>query len=124
MPAKIRFIRFKNIHDPNQHLAISEIRVFGKGPGKAPDEVKNLKVKHPSDQRNALLTWEKQKEAQGYNVRWGIAPDKLYLSWMVYGASQLDMRCLNAGEKYYFSVEAFNENGVGRASRVVGVPER
>ena len=61
------------------------------------------------------------KGAQGYNVLWGIAPDKLYSSWLVYGDHNLLMRCLTVDQDYYFAVEAFNENGVSTRSQVIHV---
>ncbi|UVV76115.1 fibronectin type III domain-containing protein [Bacteroides fragilis] len=56
------------------------------------------------------------KGAQGYNVLWGVAPDKLYSSWMVYGSNELEMKSLTIDQDYYFAVEAFNENGVSLPS--------
>jgi hypothetical protein len=58
------------------------------------------------------------KGAQGYNVLWGIAPDKLYSSWMVYDANELFMKSLTVDQDYYFSIEAFNENGVSERTEV------
>ena len=50
----------------------------------------------------------------GYMVRYGISPDKLYTSFQVVGDStHLDLNGLNAGQTYYFSIAAYNENGVG-----------
>lgn len=47
-------------------------------------------------------------------VRYGISPDKLYTSFQVVGDStHLDLNGLNAGQTYYFSITAYNENGVG-----------
>ena len=57
--------------------------------------------------------------AQGYNVLWGIAPDKLYSSWMVYDENELFMRSLTTTQDYYFCVEAFNENGVAERSEIL-----
>lgn len=111
-PIKVRYVRYRNIEVPMTNLAISDIRVFGLGEGSAPQKVKNFKIDRTVDSRDAMLTWDKQKEVQGYNVRWGIAPDKLYSSWMVYGKNELQLKCLNKNQKYYFSVQAFNENGV------------
>jgi len=59
-----------------------------------------------------MLSWEPVKGAQGYNIRWGIAPDKLYTSWLVYGENELYLRSLTVGQDYFFAIEAFNENGV------------
>ena len=71
------------------------------------------------DRRNAQVTWEMQPGSQGYNVRWGIAPDKLYSSWMVYGRNSVSIRSLNVDQKYYFTVEAFDVHGVGPQSGVI-----
>ena len=50
--------------------------------------------------------------AIGYNVRFGIAPDKLYSSYQVYGSEEALITTLNAGETYYYAIDAYNENGV------------
>lgn len=118
-PQTVRYIRYKNIYVPTPYLSISDIRVFGKGAGKIPGKVTGFKVDRYDDRRDAMVTWDKQDNCQGYNVLWGIAPDKLYHSWMVYGKNKLELRCLNAGPVYYFAVEAFNENGVGERSEVI-----
>jgi hypothetical protein len=81
----VRYVRYRNIEIPTPHLAISDLRVFGKGEGKRPSAVKGFKVERLADRRDAQITWQAQKDCQGYNIRWGIAPDKLYSSWMVYG---------------------------------------
>lgn len=117
-PSTVRYIRYRNIEVPMTNLAISDIRVFGIGEGKIPDPVKNLKVERLADQRDAIIRWDKQKNVQGYNVRWGIAPDKLYNSWLVYDKNELQLKCLNVGQKYYFTVQAFNENGVSESTKV------
>src|SRR3546814_7676548 len=48
--------------------------------GQVPNRVVGLAVQRQVDRREALVTWESSGNAQGYNVRWGIAPDKLYNS--------------------------------------------
>ena len=118
-PQTVRFIRYKNIHVPTTNLSISDLRVFGLGQGRPPAQVKNLTVKRVHDRRNASITWDAQNNVQGYNVRWGIAPDKLYSSWLVYGKNHLDLRSLNVDQKYFFQVEAFNENGVSERSKLI-----
>jgi hypothetical protein len=52
-------------------------------------------------------------------VLWGIAPDKLYSSWMVYDKNSLELKSLTVDQTYYFAIEAFNENGVSERTRVV-----
>lgn len=120
-PQVVRYIRYKNVHVPTPYLSISDIRVFGKGEGKAPESVKGFSAKRQTDCRNTKITWNQEKNCQGYNVLWGIAPDKLYHSWMVYGKNSLMLRSLNVGQHYYFSIEAFNENGVSERTKVIEV---
>lgn len=114
-----RFIRYRNIHVPTPWLSISELRVFGVGKGKAPAMVKNFSVARKSDRRDAAINWTAQPNCQGYNVLWGIAPDKLYSSWMVYGKNSLELKSLTVDQSYYFSVEAFNENGISERTKPV-----
>ena len=106
---------------PTPNLAISGLRVFGVGQGKAPARVKNFKVNRQQDRRDAMITWDKQANAQAYNVLWGIAPDKLYSSWMVYDDNKLDLKSLGVDQGYYFAIEAFNENGVSERTKPVKV---
>lgn len=115
-PQRARYIKYNNVHVPTPHLAISGLRIFGKGEGKLAESVKSFKVARQTDQRDALLTWNKVNGAQGYNIKWGIAPDKLYSSWLVYDTNLLDMKSLTVGQSYYFSIESFNENGVSKAT--------
>ncbi|MCA1601683.1 MAG: family 43 glycosylhydrolase [Acidobacteria bacterium] len=115
----VRYIRYKNIHVPTPNLSISGLRVFGLGQGKAPTMAKNLAVNRYQDRRDAMITWEQQKNCHGYNVLWGIAPDKLYSSWMVYDKNYLELKSLTVDQEYYFAVEAFNENGVSERTKVV-----
>ena len=116
---KARFVRYKNIKVPTPNLAISELRIFGLGNGKQPSKVKGLTVERQADRRDVSIKWEKVKDAQGYNVLWGISPDKLYSSWMVYDENELFMRSLSTGQSYYFCIEAFNENGVSKTSEII-----
>lgn len=118
-PQNVRYIRYKNIHVPTPNLSISGLRVFGIGKGKVPGKIRELRVERHADRRDALITWEKQDNCQGYNVRWGIAPGKLHHSWLVYGKNSLELKSLSVDQEYYFVVEAFNENGIGKPSEVV-----
>ncbi len=58
------------------------------------------------------------------HVLWGIAEDKLYQTYQVFadGPNPLEIRALTVGQEYFFVIEAFNENGVSRVSRVVHIP--
>lgn len=118
---KTRYVRFKNIHCPTPHLSISDIRVFGEGNGKPPVKVQQFTINRKTDRRDAIIRWKAQPNAQGYNVIWGIAPDKLYSSWMVYGNNELDLKALNRDQEYYFTIEAFNEHGVSERTGIIKV---
>jgi len=120
-PVRVRYIRYKNIHVPTPYLSISDLRVFGKGLGEKPEKVKNVEIERYDNQLSAKISWDKQPNAQGYNVLWGIAPDKMYHSWMVYDKNRLNLRALTTDQIYYFSVEAFNENGVGERSEIIKI---
>ncbi len=120
-PQIVRYIRYNNIHVPTPYFSISGLRIFGTGQGKVPQAVKNFKVNRIADRRDAMITWDKQSNAQGYNMLWGIAPGKLYNSWMVYDKDSLDLRSLATGQVYYMSIEAFNENGVSPQRSVIKI---
>lgn len=113
-PIEARYIRYRHHYVPGKNLAMGNIHVFGLGRGKKPATVKGFTVVREADERNVRISWKAVKGAQGYNVLWGVAPDKLYSSWMVYGDNSLDLRALTVGQKYYFAIEAFNENGISQ----------
>ena len=120
-PETVRFVRYKNIHVPTPHLSISDLRVFGRGKGKAPKAVKGLRVTRKTDRREAIVSWNPQLSCQGYNILWGINPDKLYSSWLIYEKSTLELKSLNTDQAYYFTIEAFNENGISERSGIIKI---
>jgi len=76
------------------------------------------------DPRDAEIGWRAVPGATGYNVRWGIRPDRLALAYQLFadrsGAprARLILRVLNTGQDYFVAVEAFNESGVSELSHV------
>ena len=120
-PVNAKFVRYKNVEVPGANLAMSEIRVFGLGLGKKPQKVNGFQIKREEDRRDASFSWQPVKGAQGYNIRWGIAPDKLYQSWLLYDVNEHLMRCLDRDTPYYFSIEAFNENGISEKSEILRI---
>ena len=117
-PVKAKFVRYNNIKVPGNNFAMSEVRVFGLGLGEAPKKVANIKISREKDRRDISFSWDKVEGAQGYNIRWGIAPDKLYQSWQVYDTNSHFMRCLDRDTPYYFTIEAFNQNGISELSEI------
>lgn len=120
-PKMVKYIRYNNQQVPTPNLSVSDLRVFGFGQGKAPARVKNFNVDRREDRRDAMITWNQIADNQGYNVLWGIAPDKLYSSWMVYDDNKLEMRSLTTDQEYYFAIEAFNENGISAKTKVIKI---
>ena len=118
-PVNAKFVRYKNIEVPGANLAMSEIRVFGLGFGEKPAKVKGFSVTRETDRRDVSFSWKPVKDAQGYNIRWGISKDKLYQSWLIYESTEHFMRCLDRDTPYYFTIEAFNENGISEKSEII-----
>jgi xylan 1,4-beta-xylosidase len=121
-PVQTRYLKLENIHMPTGKFAISGLRIFGKGLGTRPDTVKQFIVlRSENDSRNALIKWIPVDNATGYNIYWGIAPDKLYNNVMVYNDDQYYFKPMDRGRTYYFSIEAFNENGISDKIKTVEV---
>lgn len=121
-PVQTRYLKLENIHMPTGKFAISGFRVFGKGKGEVPNEVKHFVVlRGESERRNSWLKWEVNPTATGYTIYTGTAPDKLYTSIMVYGANEYYFSAMEKDQPYYFQIEPFNENGIGKRTAVVKV---
>ena len=67
---------------------------------------------------DARISWHRSHDADGHNVRWGSAPDRLSSCWQVRGVTALDLGALTAGMDYWVAVDAFNANGVTRGAPV------
>lgn len=118
-PVKARYVRYVHGHVGAANLAISDIRVFGSAGGKAPAMPGGVTARRDSDERNAHIAWKPVKGAVGYNVLWGVRPDRLtlnYQRWADQGMA-VEIRALNKGQAYWIAVEAFDENGVSRRSK-------
>jgi xylan 1,4-beta-xylosidase len=123
LPAAVRarYVRYEHVYVGAEHLAISDVRVFGNGSGEPPVTPSGFSVRRDSDRRNAFVRWDPVPEAVGYNVLWGIAEDKLYQTYQVFadGPNPLEIRALAVDQEYSFVVEAFNEGGVSPVSAAV-----
>ena len=109
---KLRYLRVTAEKLPyDESFALSGLRVFGLGGCAAPAPVNAAESERP-DAMTARLRWAASESAIGYNIRYGIAPDKLYLSHMVYGQNEVLLTMLNAGQCYYAAVDGFGEGGV------------
>ncbi|MBF0546394.1 MAG: family 43 glycosylhydrolase [Candidatus Riflebacteria bacterium] len=121
-PVQARFVKIVNVGMPTGKFALCGFRVFGFGKGEKPTAVKNFcALRGASENRNAWLKWQMSDNAIGYVIYVGIAPDKLYSSVMVYGANEYYFRAMDRGRKYYFQIEAFNENGISEKTSPLAV---
>ena len=110
---KLRYLRLTGVERPyGSRLAVSGLRVFGLGDGTKPEQVRTVQIRRKDRGMTAVLRWPKSERAIGYNVRFGIAPNKLYSSYQVYGDNKVKIFTLNVGQTCFFAVDAFNENGV------------
>jgi len=116
---KVRYIKYDHHYCTNNYLAISDLRVFGKGLKAKPEKPDNFEVERQKDRRNTNLSWDKVSDATGYVIYWGIKKDKLNSSAQIYGQNFYKLRALNAEQAYYYQVEAFNENGISQRTELL-----
>lgn len=113
---RIRYIRVTSVEMPfYNNFAMIGLRVFGHRCASVPKPARaeNVKICRSADDGcTAAMSWDKAEGADGYNVKWGIAPDKLYHSTLVYGKEALTMHCLNDGIAYFIRVDSFNGSGI------------
>ncbi len=122
-PVRTRYVRYEHVHVSTPNLGIGDIRVFGNAEGRPPATPKRLAARRDTDRRNVFVSWAPVPGAVGYNVLWGIKPDKLYQTYQVFGDREpkLEIRALNVGQEYWFAIEAFDEVGVSGPSDAVRV---
>jgi hypothetical protein len=118
VPLKLRYGRLTNVQVPSGNFAVSDVRVFGKANVKAAKEVTSFNIERDQDRAIVKLTWNKDANATGYNIRFGTDKNKLYENYIVYGKNEITIRSLNADLPYYFSIDAFNEAGVVKGKTV------
>ena len=118
--AKARFLKLTNFRAASGKFAVRDLRVFGNASRAKPAEVKNFTVRrNPNDGRKAVLNWQSSPNADGYTIRFGISPKKLYGSYQVNKENSLRMNGLNKNVKYYFGIEAFNAGGAAESRRII-----
>ena len=110
---EVRYLRVTALQLPyDEVFALSGLRVFGKGKGQKPSKVQNMKAERLENGLDCRIRFDEVKDAQGYNIRYGIAEDKLYSSYLVYEKNEVLLTSLNKGQAYYYTVDSFNENGI------------
>ena len=104
-----------NVHTPGGGtFAVRDLRLFGAcARQRPPAPAARFEVhRDPSDARNAVVRWDLVPGAEGYLIRYGTAPGKLYRSREVRGQREIALHDLDVGTPYFFTIDAFNEAGV------------
>lgn len=117
-PAALRYVKLTILRVPYEAVpCISGLRVFGKGRGNAPQEA--VVTAAAAGDLDVDVQWD-APDADGVNILWGYAPEKLYHSCTVYGKRSRRIGALIKGQTTYVRVDAFNQNGIteGTALRV------
>jgi xylan 1,4-beta-xylosidase len=119
-PVRTKFIKIENVSVPDGKFSVYDLRIFGTREGKIPDIVNDFTVeRNEADTRKATITWTKDDSVTGYIVSYGTAKDKLYTSVMVYDADSLLLSGLNKEVTYYYSIDAFNESGITKGTKIL-----
>lgn len=119
-----RYIRITNKGEVpgGGKFAVNGLRVFGEGGGRAPMGVDMSTVSYErreDNNRSIGLSWSAAPGAQGYIIRYGLSPDKLYTHYQVIDSRSLVINSLNRGVDYYFAIDSFNENGVTMGTETI-----
>ncbi len=111
---RLRYVRVTGYEMPFQgSFAMSGLRVFGHAGKTAPVPVTGVAAER-LDGMTMQVSWTPSQDCDGYNVRWGTAPDKLYHSWQLYGneSDGITIGQLNDGTDCYVAVDTFNGSGI------------
>lgn len=114
----IRYLRLTNMGEvpAGGKFAVSGIRVFGNAPGEKPGSIARAEAERDTDDRRKVhLSWEVAKNAQGYDIRYGIHKDSLNITVRVWGQTDTVLYNLNTKNEYFYEITAFNASGRGNA---------
>jgi hypothetical protein len=119
-PVTARYVRLVNVHTPGNGLfSISGFRLFGNGLGRPPARVGGLElVRDAADPRQVQASWQPAKGADFYIIRYGLARHRLFNNYQVYQTNRFEINSLNLGVSYYFTVDAVNDSGISKGTRV------
>lgn len=113
-PVEARYVRIVSDGVPEGNFSLYDFRIFGEAKGAKPGKVTDFKVERDAaDPRAFRFSWSPAKDASGYILRWGVDPERLIHSAVVYD-TDYEARYFNRDSKYYFSLTPFNECGKGK----------
>lgn len=119
-PLKTRYLRLVNVHMPvGANFSVSDFRVFGHAPDDLPSPARDVVAdRDKKDPRQLRVTWSPARGTEFYIVRFGIAPDRLFESYQVYGCENCEINSLNVGTPYYVAVDTVNGSGISRGEPI------
>lgn len=89
---------------------VSGLRIFGHMNLEKPQKAGNVSAVRTSGM-DMKVSWK--GKSNGASVQWGHAKDKLYHSYLIYNANELEIGALMEDTKdYYVRVDLFNEGGI------------
>lgn len=105
---KARYVRLTCAADVvSGQFSVYDLRIFGPSTKHFFTPVEGVSVvRDAADARHFTLTWKARRNATGYVVSWGTAPDRLIHQTVVY-SPEWDAHCFNRQSDYHFRVEAF-----------------
>ena len=112
---KSRYIKVENFHAAmSGKFALSDLRIFGDGAGKAPEGVKiQTFLRDESDTRNATISWCRSPDTEGYMVRFGVEPNFLNQCIQINEKEKtsLGIHILVRDQPYFFRIDSYNDSG-------------
>ncbi len=110
-PVRVRYLRLKAVELPYQaRLAVSGLRVFGTSDLTPPAAVSVVRAAIDPP-HTVALQWQQAAGAYGYRVRYGTAPDRLFLTRRILEKTQVTLSDLTSDSPWYAAVDAFGEGG-------------
>lgn len=118
-PVLTRYLKLTNYYVPDGTFALADFRVFGNGQGQKPKQYPTLEISRLTNDKCVVnLKWNTILNTIGYNIRYGIHPEKLYHNYQVLDTNSVTIRTLNKFQKYYFTIDSFNETGILKGTEV------
>lgn len=120
-PVKARFVKITNTAEmaAGGYFALSDLRVFGSGGSPQPAAIGNFTVQRQEDRRCAKVSWPAAKNAGGYVIRYGIAPDKLWNHYQVTDGTSWEIKSLITHQSYYFRIDTYNDSAITTGNKVI-----
>lgn len=126
-PVRARHVRITSLFMPGGgKFSLSGLRVFGLCLGPLPAAATSVHaIRDGNDPRLAHVSWLAGGGSGGvaefYIVRYGADRDRMFGNYQVYRGTNLTVASLNAGTKYFVTVDSVGSTGITKGVAVVQV---